>query len=225
MTDPISIALLGAPGSNKSEVAFSFMELVENDRSSNGTMPLFRAIDDIPRELEEDGDLAVGIHGAYLVNMLIAVRRFDTERFFRRTEQSFITVGTVVETMAHGAHNIELMSMVQGEEMQKRITREMHATTTLTFMFLDTFKYSYGFYIPLSQVVLPTENAQSTSYEQSIDKNIELVFKNFGFELPTLTGTVDEMAQTMFELIKEREAAKELEPTEAPEMIGAKEPS
>ncbi len=214
MSNPVSVVLLGAPGSKKSAVATEFERLVTEDRARNGTLDRFTIIDDIPKSIEEDYGMAVGIHGAYLVNWLIAMRRFDAETALAQEGRSYISVGSLVETIAHGARNIELMSVIQTDEMQDRLVREMHATTALTFMFIDTFKYSYGFYIPLSQVVLPSgssngNDADQDTYNRAIDANIVKAFEKFGFTLPTLTGSVEVMAESMLEQIKALEAKRD----------------
>jgi hypothetical protein len=158
---PISIALVGAPGSGKQAVMDAFCAQIGPD-------PFWKdqnivALANAGKVLEENYDTPMGVFGDYKENLFAHFLRAEMEMRAFGQGYSVITAGTVIENMAHGGVKIEdIRNGLTTPDQEMRLMKEMHATTVMSFLFQDTFRYTFGFYLPLPEtsLILPgAENA------------------------------------------------------------------
>jgi len=206
MTDllPISIALVGAPGSGKQDVATRYADLSAEWYAEHESEPLsliYNPGNDIAQELDQ----AVGIFGGWKEDLRVFFRRYEQEQALMKEEMSFLTMGTALENLAHTGVNLEnIMRGIQTEQQQQELQIQQVTMTQLTYLFLSTFRYSFAFRLPRpsSSVVLP-DNVTDTedNYNRRIDDALTMVLGNFGIRMQHLTGTPEEQAAEMHEVI------------------------
>lgn len=144
------IAITGAPGSGKSELAqIIHDEIVKGDIDCQKCHTPVAVIDDYAGPTSDRYDLAMGVQGDYLVNLAIAFERIALERHAVNTNKTIITVGTLLETSVYQALSFEGRSEFKdlpGE--QEDFARRVEATLkTLACLYVDTFHYDHVFYV------------------------------------------------------------------------------
>lgn len=200
---PISIGLVGAPGSGKQAIGEKFAEL------SYGWWPEghdFRLIGNAGNVIEDEYDRAMGVFGSWDDDLRAYHLRYEAEQRAIKDGASFLSLGTAVENIAHCGINLEnIMVGLSTPEMQALVQRQQVTMTALTFLFLQGFRYTFGFYVPHSgkTIILPGQDDSENSYNQRIDGAIRTVFGNFGVRIQVLDEpTIDEKAQVMFETVR-----------------------
>ena len=99
----MKIALTGVPGAGKSALAKALKtELEKDDRYKSVAI-----VDGYIEEIEKQTDLAFGFHGTYIGNINIALGREYRDRIARENNDAVITCGTIFETSAYLAQQME----------------------------------------------------------------------------------------------------------------------
>lgn len=138
-----TIALLGAPGSGKTELAFRLSDTFDGST---------RVIDGYADYAVEDGEYEIGLNGGYMASMSIAIARYNEERIagHKTKPDLMITCGTVIETAVYTAMHFERSLTLKNtdEEKMEEAKRFQGCTSMLAVMFMDMFKYERAFYLP-----------------------------------------------------------------------------
>jgi len=200
---PIAIALTGAPGSGKNQVAWKFGELFTPYLEKYEHE--LKVIPNTGKIIEQSYDRAMGLFGDYNTTLWANYLRYEMEQDARKAGKSFITVGCVLDNMAHGGVKIEdIRTGLQTPDTEPRMMKEMHATTVMSFLFMDTFRYTFGFYLPAKEaIVLPGQEEDATSpFNQRIDMALRTIYQNFGLRIQVLDQpSIDEQAQEMVDTV------------------------
>lgn len=201
---PVQIGLVGAPGSGKQRLVDEFIKIAGSWFEENDS-PLF-VVRNPGEVIEQEHDQAMGAFGSYVEDFWAFFNRYERESQLRLEGKSFISLGTALDNIAHCGVNMEsIVAGVQTPQTEQRFQKQQVAMTTLTFLFLDRFKYLFGFYLPYkASVVLPGDDEFDANYNARIDKALQMVFANFGLRIQTLDQpTFEEKAQAMFDTIKD----------------------
>lgn len=200
---PIQIGIVGAPGSGKAAVAEEFARIagdwfVEQDSE-------LQVVPNAGGYLEREVDQAMGVFGSHADDVRANFIRYEQEEKLRRYGASFVSVGTVIDNLAHAGVNLEnILTGLQTPDMQKKMQQGQIAMSMLTFLFFEGFRYTFGFYVPHpgATVVLPGATDDG-NYNKRVDGALRTIFGNFGLRIQMLDQpTIEEKAQEMFDTIK-----------------------
>lgn len=202
---PISIGLVGAPGSGKQEIAQHFYDIAEPWFKVQASE--LRVIENAGSVIEREYDQAMGVFGSWQEDLRAYFLRNEMEVQARKDGVSFLSLGTAVENIAHCGVNMETIAMgISTPEQQPRMQRQQVAMTTLTFLFLQNFRYLFGFYVPspTATIILPGVDDSERSYSQRIDNGIRSVFGNFAMKIQMLDQpSIEEKAEVMFNTVRD----------------------
>lgn len=198
---PISVGLIGAPGAGKHALASLFAREFQLKTGE------FVAVVESPARTIEDGyNRPMGVHGDYRDTLEAHFIRSQQEEGLRQAHESFISVGTLAENLAHGGVKVEDIRMgIATPDQQQRVMKEMHTTTVMTFLMIDSFRYTFGFYLPLkdtSDLIVPGQDSADDAYARRVDNGLRIVINNFNLGLPVLDQpTLEEKADAMIDNI------------------------
>ena len=188
----MKIALIGAPGSGKSDLAKKLAK--EFDA---------RIIDDYIDAFAKESDLAMGDQASYIGNLYTVLRRVALERWTiandftdEQPDKNLISCGTLIESSIYAT--IEALRY-QTEVHLMRITEFMKM---LGLIVQDTWDYDHAF-------VLRLDDPDPSSVEGQVDQSIFMAVNSFGIHYTPLTGDTDEQFKQAIEAIEQRE--RELE--------------
>ncbi len=201
---PISIALVGAPGSGKQETYEQFKAIA--DSWFDGNKSVLNVIPNPGNVIADDLDTAVGLFGGWKEDLRVFFRRYEQEQQLQAENKSYITLGSALENLAHCGVNMEnIMRQIQTEQQQQELQVQQITMTTLTYLFLSTFRYTFAFYLPKNEkaIVLPGVDDNEANYDKRVDDALKMVFANFGIRMQVLQGTVEENASKMLSTIRD----------------------
>lgn len=189
----ISIALVGAPGSGKTELATALSERLDG--------PTF-IIDDYVDEVSKRLDVVAGFRADYYTNLAIAIERIAMEKKIETAQDdgALITVGSLLETSVYTAMQFERKNKMLHDDAEKQdMLRRVEATLkTLACFYMDSFFYDCVFYLP------PT--AANEEYEL-FDKNLQASFEAFYLN-PVYTLKTESVDDRVDEMLQQIEEAK-----------------
>jgi hypothetical protein len=137
----MKIAVLGAPGSGKSEFADALADLLM-DRTGRP----WGIIDDAVPELRHDTGQEYGMLGNHIDDLQVAFKRREFELVIR--DQDFITVGTILDT---AAHNFARAEVVEDEEAALTQIKLQAIASTFGMLYTDTWDYDYAFLLTVQE--------------------------------------------------------------------------
>jgi hypothetical protein len=230
---PISIALVGAPGSGKAKVAAEFKRIsadwyaetsicgcdTESKQGCSKCDNPLQVIENAGNTIQDKG-VAMGVFGGYAEDLRAYYLQNEQEQDTLADGRSFITLGTSLENLAHSGVTLEnILTGVQTPDAARRAQQHQVTMTMLTFLFMERFRYTFGFYIPFagSGLILPGSDDSERQYNQRIDNALRTIFVNFGFRVQTVEGTPEEQATEIFETVKRIVENGPEVPAEAPE--------
>lgn len=148
-----TIALIGAPGSGKTDLATALITRIEaGEPKCEQCPPNALGVDLYANEARDQGEYEIGLDGGYMANISVAVARYNNERIIghRMKPKLMITCGTVIETAVYTAMNFERSLAIKNtdEEKMEEAKRFQGCTSMLAVMFMDMFKYERSFYLP-----------------------------------------------------------------------------
>lgn len=147
-----TIALLGAPGSGKTQLAKAIKSRMEIDEPPCDQCPApVLVADQYALKTRDDGEYEIGLNGGYMANIDIAMERYRMERRIGHIEPKLmVTCGTVIETAVYSAMHFERSLTLKNtdEEKMEEAKRFQGCTSMLAVMFMDMFKYERAFYLP-----------------------------------------------------------------------------
>lgn len=200
---PISIALVGAPGADKTPLAEKFAEISADWFAEQGSELV--VLKNPGTILEEEYDTAMGVFGSYAEDIRAYHLKYEAEQAAVREGKSFISVSTALENLAHAGVNLEhIMTGLQTQDTQRRLAQGQVVMSLLTFLFMERFRFSFGFYIPVagSALVLPGADSDD-NFSSRVDMALRQIFANFGMRIQVLDQpSVEEKAEEMFNTVK-----------------------
>lgn len=215
---PISIGVVGAPGSGKQALGEAFLELADPWFEENDS-DLF-LIENAGRTLGQDLDHPMGMIGTFSDDLLCHFHRHEAEEIARRKGASFLSLGTLVENIAHCGTNIQtIVNGFQTPDQESEVQRRHVAMTALTLCFRESFRYTFGFYLPKPEtIILPDTDEVEETYNTRVDAGVREVLGQFRIPIQVLDQpTIEEKAEEMFTTIRRiMENGPELPPEESP---------
>jgi hypothetical protein len=176
----MKIAVIGVPGSGKTEFAYALKSLLE----SNGKVAV---IDDYAEEASKEIDIAKGFSASWYLDLFVSLKRLGLERHALKDNEIVITCGTIIEStqysMANFADRIDFKLENEKSDEAKRIQAAM---MTFACLFMDTFAYDQVYF--LNQIVPANEDAEQF---QTLDKNTRASFEAFNLISTAKDLTVD----------------------------------
>lgn len=165
----MQVALIGAPGSGKSELA---------DRLST-KYNLFKVDGYIPR-LENRTGIVMGYLADLVPNLLCATERLSAEyECMQNKGEEYVICGTVIESSAYTAiravENFMHVEDKRGERMR------IQAIMDTLVMMLEDWRYDYVFYLPLSQ-------SHEDEWDKRLDQSIREALATLGIDHAPLMG-------------------------------------
>lgn len=200
---PVSIGLVGGPGSGKQALGEAFYEL-SKDFFEKGDSELW-ILPNAGQTIQDDFDHALGAVGDYSDDLRVYYRRQEAEDMARAKGVSYLTLGTAVECIAHCGMNLEtIMTGLATPDQEAEVQKRQIMMTVLTMLFRDHFRYTFGFYLPYagSTLVVPGEDLEE-AYNKRVDNGIRFVLANFGLRIQVLDQpTIEEKAEEMFSTVR-----------------------
>lgn len=185
MTEVTKIAIIGAPGSGKSDLAN------EIGPQLGGTWTL---CDDYAERACDEVDYVPGFNGGYISHLAVALKRIGIER--SSPDFHIVTCGTLLETSVYAAMDLEVQENYASElEYQTVIRRTEAVMKTLAVLFNDEFDYDYFFYLP---------NRQTDDKWVTFDKNLQAAWGAFFLVpvIPLLNNDLEQNAKDALSIIK-----------------------
>jgi adenylate kinase family enzyme len=180
----MKIALIGAPGSGKTDLAKKLAEKYDAN-----------ILDDYVENIGKESNLAMADQASYIGNLYVILRRIAMERWLieKEPDKNLITCGTLVESSIYAT--VEALRY-QTEVHQVRIIEFMKM---LGLIIQDTWDYDHAFILNLD------EDADSESVAGNIDASIFMAVNSFGLHYTPLTGDTEERFKQAVEDIEKRE--------------------
>lgn len=183
---PNFIALIGMPGSGKSELAKAIGEKLD------GT---YEVVDGYAEEISLKGRLGLGMAASYFSNLAVAVNRVCSERGAMENKPKHIVVcGTHIETIAYASINGFINQQDDEQENALHIQRMQLFMRFLGMLVKDTFGYNHIFYLP--------SNSEDTFIKQ-MDIELTQALETLGTDYVTLSGTPEEQLENALKEINE----------------------
>lgn len=186
----MKIALIGAPGSEKSKYARRIANRLNKESKT------WKVIDGYVDHLRDSTGNPYGLDADYLANFEIAFTRRILEDEARHKGQNTITCGTIYETVVYGG--IYSLGIPHIENEQTKVSQTLVAQLCMgTLGVLETqyFDYDAMFYLPL-------ENEERT-WEHAIDAKIPEVLEGFFKQTVVLEGTDRQKVNVATQIIEE----------------------
>lgn len=137
----MNIALIGPPGSGKSDLAAGLAAKLHNAV----------IVDNYVQIAEDRTQIAMGPMADYLGNLYVALDRYALERIARLDEgnAAVITCGTLIETAVYMALHFTGQLNVLDEEGKADIAPKVDAVLRiLAVLYSEIFNYDFAFYLP-----------------------------------------------------------------------------
>lgn len=199
---PISIGLVGAPGSGKSKIADEFHR-ISSDWFESYDQDIW-VLENAGTTIERN-DQAMGIFGSWAEDLRAYFVRYEAEQDAIRGKKSYLTLGTAIDHIAHSGVNLEnILTGLSTPDQQIRIQQQQVTMTALTFLFTRGFRYTFGFYVPYAgTILLPGQDEAEATYNRRVDGALRQIFGNFGLRIQMLDQpSIEEKAQEMFDTVK-----------------------
>jgi hypothetical protein len=199
------IALIGVPGSGKSEFAAALEDfLISHDGLCKSCNTPVAIVDDYAEKASQEIDLAKGFAASWYLDLFISLKRLAAEReAAKEGNRTIITCGTIIEStqyaMANFASRMDFKLEKEKEDEAKRIQAAM---MTFACLFMDTFTYDKVYFL---NQVQPTDDEQDSF--QELDKNTRAAFEAFNLikiakELVVETDDLEAATEQRIEMIK-----------------------
>lgn len=201
---PTFVALIGVPGSGKSDLA---------DRISGWYG--MEVVDNYAQNLSADLDLALGPYSNYVTNLMVAMEREKAEHANRKDlDRDGVTCGTLIESLAYAALLVEYHNMQITTPMQQGIiARETVGSQVLSLMIQDMMRYHKYFYLKLAPAIeIPGQEPKYDNYTRSLDNAIGQIIQTLGVPVIEVRGDLDTQMEVVKETLAERYPDMEIAP-------------
>jgi hypothetical protein len=164
-------------------------------------------IDDYVKSLSEDlGGVELTHRASYLANFLIAAEREKIEQSYRSANESYITCGTIVDTVGYSAAFTESLAKVvqqnNNDLLASQLNKEMACVMLLMHMPMDIFRtYNKVFYLPIPKsynLVIPGKK-QLAPELRFVDDKIQEYMERIKLPHDVLDGTYEENLEKLLE--------------------------
>lgn len=181
------IAILGAPGSGKTELAEALKPKLEGKT---------QIIDNYVEQIGAECDLAMGGEATYIGNLYVALGRYARERKARGCGcyANIITCGTLIESSVYATLNA-MTGMSKPDEQSANWTRITNFMNILGSIYQDTVLAEgegYDQAYVLSHVI----KNQDPVAEQ-VDKSLFMALNTFNFAYTPLEGSLDQKLEAI----------------------------
>lgn len=168
-----SIALIGVPGSGKTDLANAISDyIIKDDAACETCNTPVAIVDDYAEYIEDYGKWAIGLDGGWASSLAITMERLNRERAAWAENKSMITCGTLLESAVYMTMHFEAMYKVYSEDqVQDALVKIEAGMRTFAALYADTFQYGKVFYLPPGTAL----NDQM----KVLDKNIQAAFQAF----------------------------------------------
>jgi hypothetical protein len=231
---PIEIGVVGAPGSGKSQLIKAFLDLSAEwfaDQGCCGGVKL-ESVPNIGTTIENNYDQAMGSYGGYRDNLWGIFERFAIEKTYRNEGKSFISNGTVIDSLAHTGVTLETVMMgaqtngLITPQTQVEVQKVQIATEVTKALFFDILQYKFVFYLPLPpKIEIPGQTVEDNRHGEKVDQAIQSIFAGLGMRIqaldqPTMEEKAQEMLSTIQKIMDEGVVIQDLERELEEEAVG-----
>lgn len=136
---PLRIALVGAPGSGKTELAQQIKQALDKDVA---------IVDRYVQNLGDRTNIAFDHYGNHFANAMVLTERVAAE-LAEREHEAVVTCGSLIETTIYSA--IFALSNADTGVGQVNLINDKRAQVAMTWLgmaVLDTWNYDFAFYCP-----------------------------------------------------------------------------
>jgi hypothetical protein len=197
----MKIAIVGAPGSGKSELAAELDKLLHDDCSKCTVAIVDDYIDDIGKAAGFKLDAEAG----YVGNLHVVLGRLAREQKAEAEGAThIITCGTGIET------GIYVNRKAVVEQTQWAWIRATNFMNLWGSIFADTWRYDHVFVLSYPQRDVDTVNGK-------IDGALFMALSTFGVHFTPLSGTLEEKVEQARKTIHGDPSTSDQAPTQAPE--------
>lgn len=133
----MKIAVLGAPGSGKSDFAHELAELLQDPEESGMS---YLVLDGLVEDLRLTTGQEYGMLGNHIDDLQVVFKRLEWESAW--SVRSSITVGTVLDS---SAHNFARVEHVSDSEVPLTQIKLQAIAATFGMLYTDTWDYDYAF--------------------------------------------------------------------------------
>lgn len=184
---PLRIALVGAPGSGKTELAEQLQKALP-PRSC-------LIVDNYVTELTERTNIAFSHYANYLGNCQVAIERHNAEvHQATYNPETVVTCGTILESTIYAALHALANAKTDGGLQDKRAQITM---LWLGVMANDTWQYTHAYYLPYDG---------SDDWELIVDEHIDEAAESLGIKLTPLPKERDERVGMILQEVLESDA-------------------
>jgi hypothetical protein len=193
----VKIAIIGAPGSGKTDVAVALA-----DKFPTGPTAL---VDGYVEELGNVTGFAYGHATGFTGNLQIAFERLRAEQYARQNDR-IITCGTLIETVLYTRLYAEgRINAAPNEEIIRELNRANNTAALYGQLIWDTWRYDYVFINRLP------EAKRDDSWTSILDSDLVPGLEAFFIEHQVLKSeaSVDEKAKQAYNYIVRQESKRE----------------
>jgi len=204
---PVSVAVVGAPGSGKRAFVEAFAAAWSEDEFF--AEHALRVLPNPGDRIEELGQ-AVGFFGDYREHLLAWAISQEREMEARKDDVSYIVNGTALGNIAHAGANYETVMLglqssgLVTPDTQVRMQQLQSVLSSLTFL-LEHMGAKFAFYLPLAPAIeIPGQDEDvARRHAQRVDNALQQVLAGFNMNLQRLDGTAEERAALAVSTIKQ----------------------
>jgi hypothetical protein len=205
---PLSIAVVGAPGSGKADFVEAFTSLAAPWFAENGSH--LRTFPNPGTTYEGLTGQAVGFFGGFREDLTIGGMTILAELKARNDGVSFVTNGTLLSSMAHAGANFEAAilnlrsSGLVTPETQLRMQQAQAAMAALSLL-MSNLMNQFIFQLPLAPIIeIPGQEATvEQRHAQRVNNALDQVLAGFNMDLQKLESVgAEERAAEAFIVIK-----------------------
>lgn len=192
----LECVLIGAPGAHKTELANAFADASADWFVEKGIAPL-SVVD--TNHLVADVGRADGVLGDHYSTLANYFNRVLIEDRIRARGDSFISVGSIIDAIAHLNVRLTTLSrMVQTQETEALAQREFLVGNLLQSYLMDgRWRVNFAWYLPLPEKIIVPGQEAGDGYPAAVDAVIQDINTKMGLGIPVLTGSQDEKIARM----------------------------
>jgi len=212
------MCLIGAPGAHKTHLAEAFEEQSRDFFRENDLAPL--AVVDTNHLLSQKQGRVSGYRGDHYSTLANYFNRAAMEDVIRARGDSFISVGCLIDALAHLNVRMSMLSrMVQTEESEAMMQREFLVGNLIQTYFMDgRWRVNFCWYVPLPEkIVVPGQDADT--YPGQVDAVIRDINLKMQLGIPVLDGTDEEKVAKMLEDLRTNYTGQKLSELEEMEQV------
>lgn len=194
----MKIAILGAPGSGKTELAEALANKFETGPTG--------IVDGYVDRLSDENDLVYGHAAGFTGNLQVAFERIRAEQLSDAHHTGInrrITCGTLVETILYTRLYAEgRFKVAPRSELQREMTRGLNTSAIYGQLVWDTWRYDHVFINPYTEAKAEEEG---DSWNAMLNGDLIAGVEAFFIAHRVLSGSVEDRAQQAYDWIHRQE--------------------